>query len=451
MTYRTIALLACCALLGLLVSCTEVAEPDTPSILVISADDLGNHLGSYGDTTVPTPNLDKLAAGGTRFTRAYVTQPSCSSSRASFLTGLYPHQNGQLGLAHEGFTMTGEWPVIPGILKEQLGYFTALGGKLHVGPRSTFGFFDALELEDGPLWTRDVELVGEKAASYFSQARGRAFYIQFDLRDPHRPFESSIGGLPVKPIGADQVKPFSWTNGKGHDLATDTADYYNSVSRMDSIVGRIIAELREAGRLENTIIIFWSDNGPPFPRAKTRLYEQGTRVPMIIAGPGVKAGQVREELVSMVDIMPTVLQMTGATLPTVPALYTGKDLTPLLRGEDVAWREFMFTEETFHTPLQWAPARAITNGKWKLIDNLPVGDSREKIELFHLDKDPDERINLANRAPRKIVRDRLLDALAQWRARTGDPLLDTSIYHRLDGVHVNPQSAVEPWYRPLVK
>ena len=451
MNYRTI--LVSLVLLALLVSCARVTEPDTPNILVISADDLGNHLGSYGDPTVPTPNIDALAARGTRFTRAYVTQPSCSSSRASFLTGLYPHQNGQLGLAHEGFTMVGDWPVIPQVLKAQLGYFTALGGKLHVSPRTAFQFFDALDLEDDALWTRDIDLVGKKAASYFRQASGRAFYVQFDLRDPHRPFESRVGGLPVNPIDANQVQTssWSWTAGNGRGLATDIADYYNSVSRMDSIVGRIIAELRDAGRLENTVIIFWGDNGPPFPRAKTTLYEQGTRVPLVIAGPGVKAGQVREELVSMVDIMPTVLKMTGATLPPGAVRYTGRDLTPLLRGEQVAWRQFMFTEETFHTPLQWAPARAVTNGTWKLIDNLPAGSSAGKIELYNLDKDPDERHNLANRAPRKVMRDRLLEVLAQWRTSTGDPLLDTSTYRLLDGVRLNPQIAVEPWYRPPAK
>ena len=359
MLHKVRAIFAVFALL-LCASCTVEPKPAAPSILVITADDLGNQLGSYGDTTVPTPNIDALAARGTRFTRAYVTQPSCSPSRSSFLSGLYPHQNGQLGLAHMGFGMIRDWPVTPGLLREQLGYFTALAGKLHVGPNSAFQFFDIKEHEAGTLWTRDVNAVGEKAARYFQAAAGAPFYVQFDLFDPHPPFEAQVEGLPEQPLGADQVEIFSWISGAGAELETQTANYYNSVSRLDSIVGRIVEELRKAGRLENTVIVFWSDNGPAFPRAKTTLYEAGTRVPFIMAGPDIKAGQVRDELVSMVDMMPTLLQMAGAELPVVDVAYTGLDLSPLLRGEQVSWRRYLFTEQTFHTPQMWEPLSMVS-------------------------------------------------------------------------------------------
>ncbi|MBP6681846.1 MAG: sulfatase-like hydrolase/transferase, partial [Halioglobus sp.] len=176
MTFRLLMVLLAGALLPLCVSCAGDTGPAPPGILVISADDLGTQLGSYGDVTIPTPNLDVLAARGARFTRAYVTQPSCSASRAAFLTGLYPHQNGQLGLAHMGFGMTRDWPVMPRLLKEQRGYFTALAGKLHVAPTSAFEFFDDLAAESAPPWTLDIDRVGEKAASYFKRAGGTPFY-----------------------------------------------------------------------------------------------------------------------------------------------------------------------------------------------------------------------------------------------------------------------------------
>jgi N-sulfoglucosamine sulfohydrolase len=448
MSVKTLMVLLASTLLPLCASPSNHNGPVAPSILVITADDLGNQLGSYGDSTIPTPNIDALASRGTRFTRAYATQPSCSPSRSSFLSGLYPHQNGQLGLAHMGFSMTRDWPVTPRLLKEQLGYFTALAGKLHVNPSSAFAFFDALALEGAPPWTRDIDAVGEKAASYFKQAQGWPFYIQIDLVDPHPPFERQYGGLPATPISAGQVKRFSWSPATGTHGAQEIADYYNSVSRLDSIVGRVVDELRRAGRLENTVIVFWSDNGPAFPRAKTTLYEAGTRVPLVIAGPGIKAGQVRDELVSMVDIMPTVAQIAGAKMPVSNEHYSGRDLSPLLRGEQVAWRQYLFTEENFHTPEIWAPARAVTTGRWKLIQQLPVAGGTGKIQLFDLEKDPGEQTNLAGRPARRALRDHLLAELMQWRVRTADPLLDAAVFKQWQQIPVHPQEAVLPWYSP---
>jgi len=176
-------------------------------------------------------------------------------------------------------------------------------------------------------------------------------------------------------------------------------------------VGRIVDELRKAGRLENTLIVIWSDDGPAFARAKTTLYEAGTRIPLIIAGPGVTPGQVRDELVSMVEVMPTILQMAGASMPASSERYAGRDLGPLLRAEPADWREYLFTEVHFHTPQMRAPARAVTNGRWKLIHHL-------------------------------------LAELTQWRVRTADPLLDEAVLRQLDQIPLQPQQAVAPWYTP---
>lgn len=436
------------ALLALVTACSNDNAEVRPNILVITSDDLGRQLGSYGDDTVPTPNLDAIAARGTRFSRAYVTAPSCSSSRSSFLTGLYPHQNGQLGLAHHGFGMIEEWPTIPGLLLQQQNYYPALGGKLHVAPASAFAFFETLEQDHQDHWTMDIEIVGEKARRYFEQAGNRPFYIQFDLWDPHRPFVASRAGQPSKPLAEDEVEPFSWSDTKRKALRADIAGYYNSVARMDAIVGRILMELRQSGALENTVILFWSDNGPPFARAKTTLYEQGTRVPLIMAGPGIVPGQVRDELVSMVDIMPTLLTMAAAELPAGPQSYPGMDLGPLLRGEQVPWREYVFTESTVHRLNRWNPRRAVTDGKWKLIDNLAATEPKRRVELFDLAADPEERENLANRGSQQKRREQLLQLLGKWRASTGDPLLDSADYNRLSQIHLRPDQAVEPWYKP---
>ncbi len=126
------------SLLGLIQ--LEAAETSPPNILLVTADDLGLQLGCYGDTIAHTPNLDRFAGEGVRFTRAFVTQASCSPSRSSMLTGLYPHQNGQIGLSHRGYSIHDSTiPTLPGELKKA-GYTTGIIGKLHVNPESCFPF-----------------------------------------------------------------------------------------------------------------------------------------------------------------------------------------------------------------------------------------------------------------------------------------------------------------------
>jgi len=438
---------------ALMSSCSESSTPSSPSlpnILVISTDDLGNQLGSYGDTTVATPHLDELATAGTRFTRAYVTQPSCSSSRSSFFSGLYPHQNGQIALAHLGFSMTEDWPLLPKILQEQRGYFTALAGKLHVGPSSAFRFFDMLEPEHDDLFTLNSSVVAHKAKAYFSSANNSPFYVQFDLRDPHRPFHSQIHGLPRSPLSAKDVQPFSWTAKQTASTRADIAAYYNSVSRLDSIIGDIILALRESGQYDNTLILFWSDNGPAFLRAKTRLFEQGTKVPLIIAGPGVLANQSRDELVSMVDILPTVLNYIGVEKVTTKPMFTGRDIGPLLSGKTIPWRDHLFTETNFHTASHWSPARAVTNGRWKLIEHLSISDGAlsSTAQLYDLEADPDERNNVAGVTSNRVVLDELATALLAWRTSTEDPLLEISVFRQWEGIKNAPSVEVSPWYKP---
>lgn len=420
----------------------------TPNIFVITADDLGNQLSSYGDQTIATPHIDAIANRGTRFTRAYVTQPSCSSSRASFLTGLYPHQIGQLGLAHRGFAMTGDWPLLPKLLSERLGYFTAVAGKLHVGPSSAFAFLDEWEKESAKGWTDDVEQVAKIADRFLRQAGEKPFYIQFDLRDPHRPFVKQRAGLPRTVFDAEDVEAFPWVaRGRSPDKG-DIADYYNGVSRLDTIVGRLLAILERADKFENTLIIFWSDNGPPFARAKTTLFEQGVRVPLILSGPGIKSGQVRNELVSMVDIFPTILSLTGVTAPTSSASYVGRDLSPLLRDDVTKWRRYLFTETNFHSPVQWMPARAVTDGNWTLIDFLGTEEEGAYQALYELGVDPYNRRNIIERPAHVKVQKRLRKALQAWREQTDDPLLNPAVLRALNTISQKPDEAVPPWYSP---
>jgi arylsulfatase A-like enzyme len=121
----------------------------------------------------------------------------------------------------------------------------------------------------------------------------------------------------------------------------------------------------------------------------------------------------------------------------------------LLRGEYISWRKLIFTEQNFHTPQQWQPGRAVRSGRWKLIEYLATADSAGAVELYNLEKDPDERVNLANRPPRREMRDKLRSRLTRWRIETGDPLLDPAVVERLNQVALHPGTPVPPWYHPL--
>jgi N-sulfoglucosamine sulfohydrolase len=425
----------------------SAAESAVRSVVVISADDLGLQLGCYGDRTVPTPRIDALAASGTQFTRAYVTKPSCSPSRAALYTGLYPHQNGHLGLSTKGFALLRAMPTLPALLCAE-GRVGGFFGKLHVEPAAAFtaGF---TSIERDPM-LRDPSVVRRRTREFLAMARGKPFVLHWDLFDPHQPFADQAHGLPKKPLAQGSVKPWSWTElpaNKRDEITAAEAphSYYNGVARLDSLVGAILDELDAAKAREHTLIVFWGDNGPPTPRGKANLYENGVHVPLIISGPDVQAGQKRDELVSTIDVLPTVCAAAGVTAPSGPN-YLGRDLGPLLRGETPAWRSQVFTEMTFHTNVIFRPLRAVHEARWKLLRTLAVEPAGVKEELYDLAADPDERRDLAADPAHAAERTRLAQALDAWQRETADPLLDAALFTRLEAIPKAVQTAVPPWY-----
>jgi N-sulfoglucosamine sulfohydrolase len=440
---RSTALITACA------ACAALAAGEVRNVVVISADDLGLQLGCYGDRTVPTPRIDALAASGTQFTRAYVAQPSCSPSRAAFYTGLYPHQNGQIGLSPKGFAMLRPWPTLPALLcaDSRVGGFF---GKIHVEPQAaiTAGF---TAVERDPM-LRDPQVIRRRTRDFLTSTRGKPFVLHWDLFDPHQPFADQAHGLPRNPLAAGSVAPWSWTERPTQQRDEVTAaeaphSYYNGVARLDSLVGVILDELDAAKARAHTLIVFWGDNGPPTPRGKSSLYEHGVRVPLIISGPGVQAGQQRDELVSTIDVLPTVCAAAGVTAPSGPH-YLGRDLGPLLRGETPAWRSQVFTEMTFHTNVIFRPLRAVHEARWKLLRTLAADPATMKEELYDLAADPDERRDLAADPAHGAERTRLAQALDAWQRESADPLLDAALFTRLEAIPKAVQTAVPPWYAP---
>lgn len=422
------------------------AEPPV-NVVLITADDFGFQMDAYGDSVARTPHLDRLAEEGTRFTRAYVTQSSCSPSRSSILTGLYPHQNGQVGLAHLGYNMHYPFPNVPGLLKEA-GYRTGIIGKLHVNPESVFPFdYARTHARD----TRDVRTVAQQAEGFIEEAGEAPFFLMINYFDPHRKLIPQVKGIPEQPHDASEVQPFAFNGIDTPDMRQSIANFYSCVSRMDAGVGLLMEVLEDAGHAENTLVLFLSDNGPPFDRAKATSYEAGVHVPFLAWWPGrVRAGSASEALVSMVDVLPTVMEAAGQP---VPETVQGRSLLPLFEGQEADWREHLATEYTSHTKLGYYPQRTMRDARYKLIVNLfsdrpnpkegGAGSAADFVseqykaaydrmrhppvtELYDLDEDPHELQNLADDPAYRDVRSRLLDSLRAWRMQTGDPLLGAS-------------------------
>ena len=249
-----------------------------PNILLIVSEDNGPELGCYGEPYVKTPNLDRLAAQGVRFDRAYVPQAGCSQSRAAYLTGLYPHQNGQIGLATWKFTMyTEKTPNLVRSLKEA-GYRTGIIGKLHVNPKSAFPF-DFQKITTSNFARKKLKNYATEAQAFINES-DKPFLLSVNYPDPHRPFTKKVGGLPKDPLDPKDVKPFAYF-GPGvdtPDLREQVANYYNCMSRLDSLVGDLLEVLKESGKADDTLIIYFGDHGADLLRGKRTSYEGGVRV-----------------------------------------------------------------------------------------------------------------------------------------------------------------------------
>lgn len=447
---RTAEYLLLFALLGLCATATA----QRPNILMIVSEDNGPELGCYGEPYVTTPVLDKLADQGVRFHNAYVPQAGCSQSRAAVLTGLYPHQNGQIGLATWKFRMyRKDTPNLVRSLKAA-GYRTGIIGKLHINPASAFPF-DVNEIPSSNFSRKGLDNYARYAEDFF-HAGDKPFFLSVNYPDAHRPFIKQTHGLPASPLSGDDVKPLAYFGLNTLQLRADTADYYNCMSRLDSLVGNLLEALHRSGKGDNTMIVYLGDHGADLLRGKRTSYEGGVRVPLIIRWPGhAKPNQVCNELVSTLDLMPTLLAIANSeTVANLPGL----SLLPLIRGEKVEWREYLFTEFHLHSGHNFFPQRTVRNARYKLIQNL-IPDQENpgyeftlerffpdlrkaldaapahirsayrrmkrppEFELYDLQIDPYEFRNLANNAEHSATLTDLSMQLADWREQTEDPLL----------------------------
>lgn len=428
---------------------------ERPNILLIVSEDNGQELGCYGEPSVKTPVLDKLAVDGIRFHNAYVPQAGCSQSRAAFLTGLYPHQNGQIGLATWKFRMyRDDTPNIVRSLK-QVGYRTGIIGKLHVNPASAFPF-DMKQIPSSNFGRKNLGDYANHAEEFF-KAGEKPFFLSVNYPDAHRPFVTQIDQLPAVPLTGNDVKPLAYFGLDTPQLRAETANYYNCLNRLDSLIGELLKSLERSGKAQNTLVVYIGDHGADLLRGKRTSYEGGVRIPFIVRWPGkAKPKQVRNELVSTLDLVPTMLEVAKAkpddNLP-------GLSLLPLLRGDETQWRVYLFTEFHLHSAHNFYPQRTVRNERYKLIQNLMPGqinpgydftlkrffaelpnlietapnhirtaylrmENPPEFELYDLQTDPHEFCNLAADLKHARVLDELKQRLAAWRIQTNDPLLN---------------------------
>lgn len=445
-----------------------------PNILLIVSEDNGPDIGCYGASMVKTPVLDHLARKGVRFDNAFVTYPVCSPSRGTIFTGLYPHQNGQIGLATHKYRMYPGIVTLPAYLK-QAGYRTGCIGKIHVNPESAIPFDfrppKGSFLLKGNFQRRNLPLYAALADSFFRKSE-TPFFLMVNYPDAHTPWKHQVDGMPSHPLGAaDITHPPAFVGTNSDRLRALTADYYNSMERLDEMIGELLKNLKASGKAQNTVIIYMGDHGPEFSRGKFSSYEAGLKVPLIVYWPDVtQAGGVRSEFVSSVDILPTILD---AARVDKPQQLPGTSLHPLLAdGSYTDWqRQYVFADNEGSFPFGYYPRNSVRGKRYKLIHNLlyqrenpvvklytdhlidgfeagsspgEIGSADSQVrqayatwrhppeyELYDLKEDPHEFHNLSGN-PRYLPElNRLKAVLHAWQVRTIDPMADSSMLNRL--------------------
>ncbi|MDB2499841.1 sulfatase [bacterium] len=431
--------------------CSALLANDRPNFVFFITDDISaDDLGAYGSTVAKTPNLDRIAAEGLVFDKAYLTTSSCSPSRCSIITGRYPHNTGapelHLPLPEDQVTFVQK-------LKDA-GYYTVISGKNHMNDSDKIGFItgsDGGKPAGSEDWVKQLK----------DRPKDKPFFAWFGSYDAHRDWQMDEHSPAYDPDDI-VVPPFMYD---GPRTRQDLAEYFSEVSRTDHYTGKLIAELKSQGIAENTYFVYTADNGRPFPRSKSRLYDSGIKTPLIVWRPGtVKPGR-SQSLVSVIDYAPTFLELAG--LEKGPS-FQGVSLAPLLKNPKTKVRDYTFSEHNWH--VYAAHERMVRHGDWMLIRNsfnhkralatesddwhypaaMELWDMyrtgkthawqedipklpRPRLELFHVTADPHQMTNLAGSPEHKAIQRKLEAVLDQWAEETGDNIPDNPTPDRPKG------------------
>lgn len=355
----------------------QVLAADQPNILFITVDDMScDSVGVYG-CKLPgtTPNMDKLASEGLRFLHAHVQVGNCMPSRNVMWTGRYPHNN-----RVEGFYQIKhpDYPHLADLMKAA-GYFAAIRGKhTHSTPYNPYAWDAVLDANKGRKNLKKAASYYESTKKGISMSGDKPFCVMVNISDPHKPFYTGPNdpNQPSKTFTADEV-PVPGFLFDNPQIRKELALYYSSVRRADDCVGSVLKALDESGERENTIVCFLSDHGMPLPFAKTQLYRHSTHTPLMVRWPGVtKPNSVDDShVVSAIDLLPTLLDMTGTKHPEG---LDGHSLVPIIKGETQDNREFVFKVYNENAGGSRQPMRSVDSKRFGYIFN-PWSDGKRKL------------------------------------------------------------------------
>lgn len=427
----------------------ETQAPRKLNVLFIAADDLNNDLGCYGHPLVKSPNLDRLAAQGVRFDRAYCQFPLCSPSRTSLFTGLRPDTTQVYDLQKHFRSVLPDVVTMPQLFQKN-GYFVARVGKMyHYGNPGDIGTDG---LDDAPSWNvrvnprgvdKDEEKVltnhtprrglGNALAFYASPApdeehtdgkvtletiklleanKDKPFFIAAGFYRPHCPYiapKKYFDLYPLEKIKAYPFKPADNTKLPAAALFTNPPNlglseqqqrealqaYYASISFLDANVGRLLAALERLKLLDNTLIVFWSDHGYLLGQhgqwMKQSLLEGSARAPLMLAGPGIAKGKASARTVELLDLYPTLADLCG--LSNTPSNLVGHSLKPLLKNPAAQWVHPAFTQVRRGNGPNTFMGYSVRQDRWRYIE---WDGGKQGVELYDEQNDPGELRNLAH-------------------------------------------------------
>ena len=441
-----------------------------PNVLFIAADDLNNDLGCYGNRLVKSPNIDRLAARGVRFDRAYCQFPLCSPSRTSLMTGLRPDVTRVFDLRKHFRETLPEVVTMPQLFQRN-GYFAARVGKIyHYGNPGDIG---TNGLDDEPSWNvrinpRGVDKDEEKVLTNHTPARGlgsslslyaspapdedhtdgkvvsetirlleqkrdRPFFIAAGFYRPHCPFIAPKKYFDLYPLAKIAAPPFSsdewksippaalWISPAHFGVSVQAQReaiqaYYASISFLDANVGKLVEALDRLGLADNTIIVFWSDHGYLLGQhgqwMKQSLFDGAVRNPLIIAGPGVSRGRASARVVELVDLYPTLADLSN--LSDIPRNLAGKSLRPLLVKPKSAWDRPALSQVQRGTAENAFTGYSIRTERYRYTE---WDDGRKGVELYDYTNDPKELHNLAGEAGSAKTAEKMKSLLQKTRGQ----------------------------------
>ncbi|GAB4042911.1 sulfatase family protein [Spirosoma litoris] len=457
---KNITHIALTLLLGLLLPgwgfAQKKANQPTNIIFILSDDHSAPFLSSYGYPSIKTPNIDRLAQEGIRYTRAYTTAPQCVLSRAALMTG---RSTLDIQMTRFSAPLPADVITYPELLRKA-GYYTGICGRtFHLngnrGVKESAVVYDKYGLEtfknrvDYLRTTPNSDTIQLQYKEFLDKApKNKPFFLQVGYSDPHRVFTAKQ----FEPDPATLTLPEGWPDTKL--VREDFAAYLGEIQRLDGDVGQLLDEIKKRGLDQNTLVVFIGDNGGALLRGKGTLYNLGINVPLIARHPSlVKAGQVNTAIISGEDIAPAFLQVAGVD---IPKNMTGKSLVPSFQQASYEPHDYVFSVRGAHghglptSTVHFDLGRTIIGSRYKLIYNAlwqlpytPVDFAaqpfwldltqrhaegklnpkidqrlfaarREMFELFDLEKDPNEFTNLIDDEQHQDIVHDLKTRLQEW-------------------------------------